>query len=94
MHMQPDITAALAEQHRSDLAAQAGADRLARTARASRPSRAALPYRPAIAKTAKRAVAIVTTACVAWVFLALAPAGGHLFAAHLFAAHLFVAHVF
>ena len=77
MHLHPDITAALAEQHRSDLAAQAGADRLARTARAGRPrrpGRSVLPLRPAIARTAKRAVAIVTIACVAWVFLALAPA--------------------
>ena len=92
MHMHPDITAALAEQHRSDLAAQAGAARLARTARASRPrrpSRFVLSHRPAIAKTVKRAVAMVTLACVAWVFLALAPAGAHLFAAHLFVSHVF-----
>jgi hypothetical protein len=92
MHMHPDITAALAEQHRSDLAAQAGADRLARAARASRPrrpGRAALPRRPAIARTAMRAVAIVTLACVAWVFLALSPAGAYLFAAHLFVSHVF-----
>jgi hypothetical protein len=92
MHMHPDITAALAEQHRSDLAAQAGADRLARAARAGRPrrpGRAALPHRPVIARTALRAVAFVTLVCVAWVFLALAPAGAHLFAAHLFVAHVF-----
>ena len=41
MFMHPAITAAVADQHRRDLIAQADADRLARTARQGRPRRPA-----------------------------------------------------
>jgi hypothetical protein len=104
----PHISAALAEQHRNDLIAQADAYRQARAARDGqprRPGRSVPPHHPAVAKTVKRAVVIVTVACVTCVllvpylaplvFLTRSPAGGaHLFAAHLFAAHLFGAHLY
>ena len=79
MSMHPAITAALADQHRRDLIAQADAQRLARAARPANPTWRG-PFRvghhPALrAKAAKRAVAATGAVFAAAAVLMASPAG-------------------
>jgi hypothetical protein len=97
MSMHPAITAALADQHRQDLTAQASAYRLARAARDSRPTRPGQPPQPrrltAPLKVIRRA-ATTTAAAVAAAVVMITPAGAttqHVFA-HPVAAHVFSVH--
>ena len=79
MFMHPAITAAVADQHRRDLIAQVGADRLARTARQGRSRRPASPF-----LTTKRVITAAAAACTAAGVLMLSPAGPVHASAHVF----------
>ncbi len=80
MSSHPSITAAVADQHRRDLIAQADAYRLARAARQGNGGRPFLP-RPAL--TIRRLVTAAAAGCTALTVMTLSPAG----AAHPSAMH-------
>jgi hypothetical protein len=78
MFTHPDITAALADQHRRDLLTQASAYRLARAARDCqpiRPGRSAQPRRLTGPLHAIRRAATMTAAAAAAAMLMMTPAG-------------------
>jgi hypothetical protein len=86
MSSYPSITAAVADQHRRDLIAQADAYRLARAARQGSGGPSSLPRRPAL--TARRLTAAAAAGCTAAAVFLLAPAGpAHPSAMHV--AHLY-----
>jgi hypothetical protein len=87
MSMHPAITAALADQHRRDLIAQAGADRPARAARQGALRRPASPV-----LTARRVITTAAAACAATALLVLAPAAPGHPSAHRFGAPTVVSH--
>jgi hypothetical protein len=97
MSTYPAITAALADEHRRDLIAQAGAYRLARAARDSqptRPGRSAQPRRLTSPLRAIRRAATTTVAAAAAAVLVMTPAGAtnaHVFA-HSASVHVFSVH--
>ncbi len=95
MSTYPAITAALADQHRRDLIAQASAYRLARAARDSqpaRPGRSPQPRRPTGPLRALGRAATTITAAAAAAVLMMTPAGAtttrHVFA-HGVPGHVF-----
>jgi len=97
MFTHPAITAALADQRRRDLTAQASAYRLARTVRNSqhsRPGRSPQPRRRHRPAHAIRRGATTAVAAVAAAMLMMTPAGAttrHVFA-HSVPAHVFSVH--
>ena len=91
MSMHPAITAALADQHRRDLTAQASAYQLACAARDSRPTRSPRPRRLTGPLKVIRRAATTTAAAVAAAVVMITPAGA--ITQHVFA-HGMPAHVF
>ena len=73
MSSYPSITAAVADQHRRDLIAQAEAYRLARAARQANRGPSSSARRPAL--TARRLTAAAAAGCTAAAVFLLAPAG-------------------
>jgi hypothetical protein len=90
MFTHPAITAALADQHRRDLTAQASAYRLVRAARDSRPGRSPRPRRTGLLQTIRRATT-ATAAAAAAAVLMMTPAGAatthHFSSPHVSAHH-------
>jgi hypothetical protein len=92
MFTHPAITAALADQHRRDLTAQASACRLARAARDSRRGRSPQPRRrTGLLKTIRRAATAAAAAAAAAVLM-MTPAGAatthHFNSPHVSAHHI------
>jgi hypothetical protein len=95
MFTHPAITAALADQHRRDLTAQASASQIARAARDARPTRPGRSRQPrritSPVQVIKRAVAAAAAAMAAAV-LVMTPAGAATTTPHV-SAHHFVGRV-
>jgi len=91
MSMHPAITAALADQHRRDLTAQASAYRLARAARNCQPTRPGRSPGPRRLTGPLQAIRrAVTAAAAAAAVLAMSPAGATTtphYSAHVFTHH-------
>ena len=82
MSSYPAITAAIADQHRQDLIAQADAYHLARIARQGRTARPGRPGRPVL--TARRLVTAAAAGCTAAAVFLLGPAAAAHASAHHF----------
>ena len=96
MSMHPAIAAALADQHRQDLTAQANAYRLARAARNCQPTRpgpSSQPRRLTNPVQAIRRVVAAVAAATAATLLVMTPPGAattHHYSAHVYAHHFSV----